>query len=311
MKRAALLLLAAGIAACGRSTPPAENTSAPAPAPAPAANTAAPASNAVWTATDGIKTPESVYFDPASGFLFSSQIDGAPDGRDGNGRIVKLNRDGTLVNADFVTGLNAPKGLRACNGTLYTADLDEVIAVDVASGRVKSRTKITDAKFLNDVACAGDTAYVTDMLGNRIYAVKDGKPTVAADGDLEFPNGLLVDGDRLIVGGWGSQPKADFSTDTLGHLFVYDMKTKQKTLITQMPTANIDGLESDGKDGYIITDYLAGKILHVSATGETRLLRQLGPGAADIGFIPGSSLLLVPQMNDNRLVALDLSNDLK
>jgi hypothetical protein len=265
----------------------------------------------VWTATDGIKTPESVYFDSASGFVFSSQIDGAPDGRDGNGRIAKLNRDGTLVKADFVSGLNAPKGVRVCNGTLWTADIDEVLAIDAASGQIKNRTKIADAKFLNDVACAGDTAYVTDMLGNRVYAVKDGKATVAAEGDLEFPNGLLVDGDRLIVGGWGSQPKADFTTDTPGHLFSYDMKTKQKTLITQAPTANIDGLESDGKGGYIITDYVAGKILHVSATGETRLLRQLGPGAADIGFIAASNLLLVPEMNDNRLVAIDLSNDLK
>ncbi len=309
MKSAVVLFLAVGLAACGGSTTPAENTTAPAPAPAPAATPSSSAS--VWTATDGIKTPESVYFDPASGFVFSSQIDGAPDGRDGNGRIAKLNRDGTMVKADFVSGLNAPKGLRACNGTLWTADIDEVLAIDVASGQIKTRTKVADAKFLNDVACAGDTAYVTDMMGNRVYAVKDGKATVAAEGDLEFPNGLLVDGDRLIVGGWGSQPKADFSTDTPGHLFSYDMKTKQKTLITQAPTANIDGLESDGRGGYIITDYLAGKILHVSATGETRLLRQLGPGAADIGFIPASNLLLVPEMNDNRLVAIDLSNDLK
>jgi hypothetical protein len=190
--------------------------------------------------------------------------------------------------------------------------LDEVIAADVATRAIKGRTKIADAKFLNDVACAGLTAYVTDMLGNRIYAINTGRATVVADGAmLEFPNGLLVDGDRLIVGGWGSQPKADFTTDTPGHLFAYDMKTTQKTLITQMPTANIDGLESDGKVGYIVSDFIAGKILHVSAAGDTQTLREVKAGTADIGFVPGSNLLLVPEMNDNRTVAIDLSNELK
>ena len=309
MKRAVVLFLAVGLAACGGSTTPAENTTAPAPAPAPAATPSSSAS--VWTATDGIKTPESVYFDPASGFVFSSQIDGAPDGRDGNGRIVKLNRDGSLVNADFVTGLNAPKGLRACNGTLWTADIDEVLAIDIASGQIKTRTKVADAKFLNDVACAGDTAYVTDMMGNRVYAVKDGKATVAAEGDLEFPNGLLVDGDRLIVGGWGSAPKADFTNDVKGHLYSYDLATKKKTLITPKPTANIDGLESDGKGGYLVTDYIAGTLMHISANGESKVIRTLKPGSADIGYVGDKAIVIVPMMNDNSVIAYDISADLK
>jgi len=308
MRRIGIVILAMGMAACSGSKP--AEQAAPAPAAAPAAPAAKPLA-AGWTATDGIKTPESVYYDAASGFIFTSQIDGAPDGRDGNGRIAKLNGDGTTVKADFVSGLNAPKGLRVCNGTLWTADLDEVIAVDVASGTVKGRTKIADAKFLNDVACAGDTAYVTDMMGNKIYAVANGAATVAAEGDLEFPNGLLVDGDRLIVGGWGSAPKADFSTDVPGHLYAYDLKTKKKTLITPKPTANIDGLESDGQGGYLVTDYNKGILLHVSATGDATMVRQLKVGAADIAFVPASKILLVPQMNENQIVAIDLSADLK
>ena len=83
--------------------------------------------------------------------------------------------------------------------------------------------------------------------------------------DLEYPNGLLVEGDSLVVGGWG-KPEADFTTKVPGRLFKLDLKTKKKTLITPEPTANIDGLESDGKGGYIVSDYLAGKILHISAT---------------------------------------------
>ena len=313
MKRAAVLILSLGIlsvsiAACGGAQP-AQEAAAPA-AVVPAAPTAVPVT-AGWTTTEGIKTPESVYHDPVSGFIFTSQIDGAPDGRDGTGRIVKLNGDGSVVNANFVTGLNAPKGLRACDGTLWAADIGEVLAIDVATGAIKSRVAIADAGFLNDVACAGTTAYVSDMMGNKIWAVTNGAATIAAEGAaLEFPNGLLVDGDRFIIGGWGSQPRADFTTEVGGRLFTYDMKTKQKTLLSPKPIGNIDGLESDGAGGWVVSDYLAGKLFHVSASGAVKEIRQFKPGAADIGFMfPG--IVMVPHMNENQVAAYDISADLK
>ena len=302
---AAVAWAALTLACGGTSTPPAEST-VPAAAP-PAASVPAG-----WKATDGIATPESVYVDAGSGFIFSSQIDGAPDARDGNGRIVQLARNGTVVARDWVTGLNAPKGLRSHQGTLWTADLDEVVGIDIANGRVTSRTKIDGAVFLNDVAVGADgTVYVSDMMANRIHAIRDGKATVFAEGEqLEWPNGLLVDGNRLIVGGWG-KPKPDFSTEVPGHLFALDLQTKQKTLITPKPLANIDGLERDGRGGYIVSDYISGKILQVSANGESRELRTFMPGAADIAFVPAGNILLVPHMNENTVASYDLSDVLK
>jgi hypothetical protein len=309
MKRSIVLIASLAVSACGGGTQPAEE--APAPAAAPATAPAAKPISSGWTATTAIKTPESVYYDSTSGFIFASQIDGAPEGKDGNGGIVKIDGDGTVVKADFVTGLNAPKGLRVCNGTLWVADLGEVLAVDAATGAIKSRVAIPDSMFLNDIACDADTAYVTDMMGNKIYRVANNAASVAAEGDLEFPNGLLVDGNRLIVGGWGSQPKPDFSTDVKGRLYSYDLTTKQKTLITPKPTANIDGLESDGKGGYLVTDYLAGTLIHVSANGDARVIRTFKPGAADIAYVADRNIVLVPHMNENQVSAQDIAADLK
>jgi hypothetical protein len=303
-------VLAAGIlnAACGGGNSQPAESAATEPPPTPAATPVM----AGWTATDGIATPESIYLDDASGFIFSSQIDGAPDGRDGNGRIAKLGGDGKVVTANWATGLNAPKGLRSHNGTLWTADIDEVVGIDIASGKVTSRTRIDGAMFLNDVAAGADgTVYVSDMMANKIHAVRDGKATVFAEGEqLEWPNGLLVDGTRLIVGGWG-KPKADFTTDVPGHLFALDLQTRQKTLITPKPFANIDGLESDGRGGYIVSDFIAGTIFHVSASGESRVLQKFVSGTADIGFVPSGNILLVPHMNENTLASYDLSGALK
>jgi hypothetical protein len=299
-----VVIVGLAVASCGRSeTPPAE-TATPAPASAPAAEGGALAP--VWTVTEGIETPESVYYDSASNAIYTSQIAGAPDGRDGNGRIVKLSPDGKVVSANWATGLNAPKGLRAHNGTLWTSDLDEVVGIDMSSGKVTSRVKITGAMFLNDVAAGDDgTVYVTDMMGNKIYAVRDGKASVFMEGEeLEHPNGLLAESGRLVVGGWGSQPKPDFSTDVPGRLFAIDLKTKAKTPITQTPFANIDGVESDGRGGYVVTDYLKGQVIRVSSSGEAQPVGTFMPGTADIGL--NGSTVIIPHMNENKIAAYNL-----
>lgn len=308
MRLLSLAVLSGALALAGCSGGNSSLDESPAPSPAPLAPSPAPIA-AGWKATDGVATPESVYLDDTSGFIFTSQIDGAPDARDGNGRIAQLSGDGKVLSSGWVTGLNAPKGLRSHNGTLWAADIDELVGIDIASAKITSRTKIDDAIFLNDVAVdAAGTVYVSDMMANRIHAIRNGIATIFAEGEqLEWPNGLVVDGDRLIVGGWG-KPRPDFSTDVPGHLFALDLETKQKTLITPKPFANIDGVERDGRGGYIVSDFLAGKILQVSAAGEARELRQFMPGTADIAFAPAANILIVPHMNENTIASYDLSD---
>jgi hypothetical protein len=305
-----LMVFGIGLSACS-SPPPADQAASPASAPAPAP--AAPGRvTAGWMVTEGVATPESVYVDSASGSIFVSNIAGMPGDRDGNGSIMKLSPDGKVESAKWVTGLNAPKGLRSHNGMLWTADIDEVVSIEIASGRVASKLKIDGAQFLNDVAIGDDgTVYVSDMLASRIHAVKDGKASVFAEGDsLEYPNGLLVDGDRLLVSAWG-KPEPDFSTKVPGHLFALDLKTKAKTLITRKPLGNLDGLELDGRGGYILTDYPKGLLLHVTSAGESHTIREFKPGAADLAFVPTGNIAIVPHMNENTIAAYDLSDALK
>ncbi|MCM3878657.1 MAG: hypothetical protein ND807_00980 [Vicinamibacterales bacterium] len=305
--------LTLAVASCGGTPAPAP-AAAPAEPAAPAAAPAArpPAAKAGWTVQD-MRTPESVYLDEASGYLYVSQIDGQPGEKDGKGRISKIGLDGSVVAADWATGFNAPKGLRSFAGTLWVADIDEVIAIDIATAKLGSRIKIDGAKFLNDVAAGADgTIYVSDTLASKIYAVKDGKASVFAEGEqLEYPNGLFVDGERLIVGGWG-KPEADFTTKVPGHLYMLDLKTKKKTLITKQPLGNIDGVEQEARGGFLVTDYMAGKVLQVSQTGESRLVRQFKPGLADHTFLYAQGdILIAPHMNENVVTAYDISADMK
>ncbi len=263
--------------------------------------------------TAGMNAPESAYVEGNT--LYVSQVGmrpgGTPNDKDGNGRISKLSLDGKVIAADWVTGLNSPKGLRSHGGTLWVSDVDELVGIDMASGKIRSRVRIEGASFLNDVACGPDgTVYVSDIMASRIYRVKDGKASILAEGEqLEHPNGLLYENGALVVGGWG-KPEADFSTKTPGRLYRLDLATGTKTLITPNPTGNLDGVESDGRGGYIVTDWPAGKVMHVSATGQTRTLRQYKQGTADHAYLPQSSTLIVPQMMENRVFADDLGKDI-
>jgi SMP-30/Gluconolactonase/LRE-like region len=269
---------------------------------------------APWSLSEGLNAPESAYLDAGSGFLFISQVGmrpgGTPADKDGNGVISKVTPEGKVVSANWVTGLNSPKGLRSHGGTLWVSDVDEVVVIDIASGTIKSRVKVEGSKFLNDVATGPDgTVYVSDMATSKIHRIKDGKVSTFAEGEqLEHPNGLLVEGDSLVVAAWG-KPEPDFSTKVPGRLYRLNLATGAKTLITPNPTGNLDGLESDGKGGYIVSDWVAGKIYRIGADGDTRLLRQMKQGTADIAYLPASRTLIVPHMLENRVQAYDLSTD--
>ena len=89
------------------------------------------------------------------------------------------------------------------------------------------------------------------------------------------------------------------------------IKILARTLITTQPFANVDGVEADGRGGDIVTDWSKGQILQVSATGDSRLLRQLEQGTADLTFVPESRIVIVPHLSENKVASYDLSDVIK
>ena len=265
----------------------------------------------VWEMTEGLMAPESIYYDESSGFLFLSQIrDGGGDKKDGDGWISKLTIDGKMLEPKWATGLNAPKGLRSHNGKLWVSDIDRIVGYRISDGKQLHDVVVRGAKFLNDLAIDGSgTVFVADMVSSRIYQFKDGILSVFVEGEqFEHPNGLLVVGNRLIVAAWGTGFQDDFTTKVGGHLYSLDLKTKKKTLITSKPIGNLDGIELDGRGGYFVTDWIAGKVIHIAGDGTPRVIQQFAKGAADHAYLPKRKLLILPHMLENNLKAFDLSS---
>jgi hypothetical protein len=86
----------------------------------------------VWETPAQFKTPESVIYEPNEDVLFVSNIDGAPDRKDKQGAISKVSPlNGSIIELNWVTGLDAPKGMAITNNTnntlLYVSDITETV----------------------------------------------------------------------------------------------------------------------------------------------------------------------------------------
>jgi DNA-binding beta-propeller fold protein YncE len=278
--------------------------------------------NKLWETPDDLKNPESVAYAPKQNVLFVSNIDGKPDEKDQKGFISKVSpSNGSIIELNWITGLNAPKGIAISNdnGKLYVSDITDLVEIDIASGKIIKRFNAPGSAFLNDVISDNQgNIYVSDTITNTIYKldtnVKDNNTSSLQawlqNPQLNGPNGLHVDNNknRLIVASLG-----DFSKPGAG-IEVVDLKNKTISSLgkegTTSPFGGLDGIESDATEThYYVTDNPAGKVYTVNAdgTGYGTLIDLHTQGTADLGFIQGQSTIIIPIMQDNKLVAYKLS----
>ena len=257
----------------------------------------------VWETT-GFNNPESVIYHESSDTLFVSNVNGSPVEKDGNGYISKVLLDGTMLSRKWVIGLNAPKGLAIYDNTLYVSDIDTLLTIDIPSGTITNTYKVDDAKFLNDVAASNQgEIFVSDMLLNRIHRLDNGEFNIWLESpELENPNGLHTEDDNLILGAWGVMTDG-FATEIPGHLKSISLKDKSITSLGGAPIGNLDGVESDGKDGYYVTDWMTGKLYQINSNGEATLLLELEQGMADLEVILEHNLILIPMMKNDKVLA--------
>jgi sugar lactone lactonase YvrE len=255
-----------------------------------------------WKTQAVLDGPESVVFDKNNNLFYVSSVNGHPLKVDGNGYISLLSANGNIIEQKWLTGLNAPKGLALDGTLLYVSDINELIVIDTVTATIKARYKDDNAKFLNDVALdKNGNVYVSDMFTDKIHQLKDNVFTVWLESAaLEKPNGLLVEGNQLIVGSWGVMTDG-FATDVAGHLKSIDLKTKNiSSLGNQSPAGNLDGVEADGYGNYYVTDWLNGKLLHIEPSGKSTILLVLGQGSADHTVV--DDLIVIPMMLDNTIM---------
>jgi sugar lactone lactonase YvrE len=219
----------------------------------------------LWETDSVFKVPESVLFDKAGNSLYVANIDGKePWGKDGKGSIGKMGADGKNIIVEWVTGLNAPKGMGFHNGKLYVADLTELVVIDVASATIEKRISVPGADRLNDVSVGKKgVVFISDSRGRKVYRIKNEKTEMLLDSfKLKGPNGVL-------------KHKADFYVLDAGSMYKMN-KDKSLIKITDGMEGGTDGIENVKGNEFIISCW-AGVIWYVNADGTKELLLDSRP----------------------------------
>ena len=271
--------------------------------------TETPAVSEVWS-LGGFSHPESVYEDAARDVLYVSNVGGGPLDKDGNGFISKITRDGKLVTLKWIEGLNAPKGMVMQGDTLWVSDINRLVQIDAASGKIVKGYFADGAVFLNDTAVdASGNVYVSDIAKRKIWQLSGGKMAVWYENDdLMHPNGLRVEGGKLIVAGWGRDMNDDGSTKTPGNLLTIDLATKAlANLGGGQGVGNLDGLERDAHGGFLVTDWFNGALYRIREDGSHDTLMDLNQGSADLEALDDGKTAVVPMMLDDKVTAYSVN----
>ena len=257
-----------------------------------------------WESTQGIKTPESTLYVKELDLIFISNINGGGNSKDSKGHISKYSKNGEVLQEEWITGLNAPKGMGYSKGYLWVSDIDQVVAINTKTNRIEKTIDIKGAQFLNDVAIDHQgIIYISDTIGSKIYKIENDAASIFMEGErLESPNGLWFEKGTLYVAAWGLT--TDWSTEVPGRLYKINTNTKKITYISKEPLGHLDGLERETHKSFLVSDWSAGKIYRIQENGKTELVFQGSKGLADIGYIKASKAIIVPYMNDNIIFSL-------
>jgi DNA-binding beta-propeller fold protein YncE len=228
-----------------------------------------------------------------------ANIDGKSDQADGKGFISKLGPDGKVQQLEWVSGLNAPKGMGVVKNLLYVADLTSIAVIDVASGKITATHPIEGAKFLNDVTTdAKGNVYISDSGTGRIHWIQNnGKPELYFESaELKRVNGLLALKDGLYV--------ADAGTG------IHYMLTPDKKMTKFSETSQgADGIIMIGKDGYIVSSW-GGEVFYVDASGKSQKMldtKEQKLNSADIAFDAKTNTVYIPTFFGNSVMAYTFS----
>ena len=250
--------------------------------------------NRIWITDSILPVPESVLFDKADQILYTSLMDGSPAERDGKGSIGKLTVDGKIINLNWISGLNAPKGMAKFKNKLFVADLTEIVIIDIKQQKILKKITVDAAKILNDVTVdKKGVVYVSDPKVGKIFKLENEIATVYLE-NLNKPNGLkAIDTDLYFLDS--------------GSLYKTDSK-KNKQLLAEGMDENTDGIEPITDNAFIVSCW-TGVIYYVHKDGSKEILsdtRKEEYYTADIGLDKEKKIIYVPSLFKKTIAAYSL-----
>jgi hypothetical protein len=241
-----------------------------------------------------------VLVDARNNILYVSNINGKPDGKDGNGFISQVTPDGKIKKLEWAKGLDAPKGLGLFKNILYAADISRVVLIDVPSGKILQAVDIEGAQFLNDITVdEKGNVYISDTATGKIHKLANGKAKAEVffeSTEFKGINGLLALKEALYV--------ADFGSGSF-----YKLTWDKKLTKVGETTQGSDGIVQIAKDEYLVSSW-HGEIYTINASGKAQKLldtKEQKINCADICYNAKTKILYVPTFFANTVTAYTVS----
>lgn len=259
---------------------------------------------------EGLSTPESADFDPASGDVFISNIVIDPNieeptrywTEDGTGFITRIGADGTVKQlewrkADLDPLLHGPKGIAIADGNIYICDNANLFVAPLDETKPVEKIDIPGSEYLNDVCVKDGVVYTSDTKRALVYKI-DGENITEIKGPAST-NGITFLGDKLYA--------LSFETPDLYLLDVTGEKPAEGLGLTTLYKKG-DGIEPLEDGSLLITDFEGGKVVHLAADLKTTtVIYDAGPGSslADIGIDRSSGKIFIPSVLTDKLYIVD------
>lgn len=255
----------------------------------------------LWATEDVFLTSESVLKDPRRQLLYVTSFDNEFARKaEPSGFISTLSMEGEILDLHWVDGLHAPTGMDIWQDTLFVAEREHLLAIELASGEVAGRWPIPDPVFPNDLVIDDrGTIYISDTRTgdwneSRIYRFRNGVFDVFANEGISRANGLWIRDGWLLVGNSGD-----------GFLKGVELATGRVETVISMGAGIIDGIRIE-PDGNLLVSHWEGQIYRITPQGHFLELADGLPGGwntADFEYLPEEGVLLVPTFLDNRVRA--------
>ena len=291
--KAYILFLVLIVFACSSKE---KNQSEASEVPVTTEETVSPSLSEVWASDTTLRTPESVLYDRQRQVIYVANVNMNPWEKDGNGFISKINLQGNITELEWITDFHGPKGMGILGNSLFVADIDEIIEIDIEASKIVNRYKIEGTPTLNDITIGDGVVYVSGSDSNKVFQLKDGVVTEILSGDFGRPNGLYYEPGRLLM-----------LTSNSSTLKSIDLETK---VITDLVggLGHGDGIVPAGNGDYLASSW-KGELFYITSDWQSIQLldtQEIEINAADIDYIIDKNLLLVPTFFDNRVVAYQL-----
>ena len=220
-----------------------------------------------------------------------------------NSYISRVTDDGEFLEEQWISGLNAPKGMTISGDFLFVADIDRLVQVSLETNEVVNVYPAAGAQFLNDVAAdSAGNIYVSDSRQQTIYRLHNGVFDVwVDDARISEPNGLFARRGKLIVAAGDSSAE---SPGRSRYLQTVNYRNKKiKPLKDTTPIESLDGIEKSDMGGYFLTDFRTGDIFHYTRKDGATVLATPEAGSADLDYDAQTRVMYVPILNTGKLIA--------